>query len=265
MSEAAEVPEPVLEPDDMGETEGPPVSDPAARHRPRRRGRTTLMIAAAAALGAVAGTCTGYLVQADREPTVLPSLSQPVVEQAKGKGPAPLPAAQDRRLKTDGDLRELLLKKPRGATEEELLSDDGWMSLADYADTYDEPDEAFHRLVNFGFRRAATVMWAQGDRVVEIRLIQFRQEDDVAADAHTSSSQYWADEDGAGEWDIPGSATGGAYVPAEPHEEPGYLPMYTAEAHAWRGDISMEIWVSDTKPVPKATILDLAERQMERL
>lgn len=40
--------------------------------RVRRRGRTALLIAAAVVLGLVAGTCAGYLVQADREPTGLP-------------------------------------------------------------------------------------------------------------------------------------------------------------------------------------------------
>ncbi|MGJ3560129.1 hypothetical protein ACR6C2_22135 [Streptomyces sp. INA 01156] len=96
----------------------PAGADAAARPRPRPRGRTTLLIAAAAVLGVVAGTCTGYLVQAGREPTALPSLSQPVLTQKKqkeGQEPAPLSAAQDRRVKTDGDLRKLLLKKPRGA------------------------------------------------------------------------------------------------------------------------------------------------------
>ncbi|MFI5798411.1 hypothetical protein [Streptomyces sp. NPDC051677] len=54
------------------------------------------MIAGAAVLGIVAGACTGYLIQADRAPTALPPLSQPVVGQAKGEV-EPLSAAQDRR------------------------------------------------------------------------------------------------------------------------------------------------------------------------
>ncbi|WP_442738151.1 hypothetical protein ACQUSN_12805 [Streptomyces pseudogriseolus] len=83
--------------------------------RRRRGGRTVTLIGAALVLGLVAGTCTGYLVQAGRAPTPLPPLSQPVLAQARGEGPAPLPAAQDRRVRTDGDLRELLLKKPRAA------------------------------------------------------------------------------------------------------------------------------------------------------
>src|SRR5262245_49039165 len=83
-------------------------SDVPAASRPRRRGRATAPIGAAALLGVVAGTCAGYLVQAGREPAKLPSLSQPVIKQAKGDV-EPLSAAQDRRLRTDGDLRKLLL------------------------------------------------------------------------------------------------------------------------------------------------------------
>ena len=54
----------------------------AAPVRARRRGRTALLIAGAVVLGLVAGTCTGYLVQADREPTKLPPLSQPTLKQS---------------------------------------------------------------------------------------------------------------------------------------------------------------------------------------
>ncbi|MDQ0934344.1 hypothetical protein [Streptomyces turgidiscabies] len=74
-----------------------------------------LLVVGAAVLGLVAGTCVGYLVQADREPTPLPSLSQATVAQAEGEGPEPLSAAQDRKVRTDGDLRKLLLRKPTGA------------------------------------------------------------------------------------------------------------------------------------------------------
>jgi hypothetical protein len=41
--------------------------------------------------------------------------------------------------------------------------------------------------------------------------------------------------------------------------------VYSAEAHAWRGDIAMEIWIYGNKPITKKMIMDLAERQMERL
>lgn len=234
--------------------------------RPRRRGRTTLLVAAAAVLGTVAGTCTGFLVQADREPTRLPSLSQPVVKQAKGEV-EPLSAAQDRQVKVDGDLRKLLLKKPSGAKKADWLGDsDGWMSLASYADAFEKPGGAFGDLVHDEFRRAAVTGWESGDVSVTIRLIQYRQEEYAAADRAAGDAQYWAeDEDDTDSWVVPGTEDGMAYVHNEPETEPGYLPLYSAEAHAWRGDIALEVWVYDTKPITKKKIMDLAERQMERL
>ncbi|MEV0693223.1 hypothetical protein [Streptomyces sp. NPDC050388] len=226
-----------------------------------------MLIAAAAVLGVVAGTCTGYLVQADREPTALPSPAQPVLTQEKGQAPAPLSAAQDRRVKTDGDLRKLLLKKPRGAKDDEfLMGDDGWMRLADYASMFEDPDETFGELLADEFRRAAVTGWSKGDTSVEIRLVQYRQEEVPAAADYAEGAQYWTEsEDGVDSWDIPGTGGGMAYVYTRPDSEPGYLPVYRAEAHAWRGDIHMEIWVTDTERISKKEILGLAERQMERL
>jgi len=236
--------------------------------RPRRRGRTALLIAGAAVLGVVAGTCAGYLVQADREPTRLGPLSQPALARAKGEGPEPLSGAQDRRVKTDGDLRRLLVKKPSGAKDDDWgTGSDGWMDLAEYADVHEEPKEAFGYLVGAEFRRAAATGWGVGSTTtVEVRLVQFRQEEALAAADSAASGHYWAnDADSTDSWVIPGTGDGRAYVHNVPRTKDGYLPMYTAEAHAWRGDIAMEIWVYDSKPIPKKTILDLATRQMERL
>ncbi|MFC8519831.1 hypothetical protein [Streptomyces sp. NPDC057257] len=217
-------------------------------------------------LGVVAGTCTGYLVQADREPTKLPSLSQPVLAQAGGDGPEPLSAAQDRRVKTDGDLRKLLLKKPGGAKAASWLDGGGWMDLAEYADTYEKPGNMFGDLVGDEFRRAAVTGWEKGNQTVEIRLIQFRQQESLAAADTTDNDQYWADAKGSTDsWTIPGTGDGTAYVHNKPETEPGYLPLYSAEAHAYRADIAMELWVYDTRPITKAKIMDLAKRQMERL
>ncbi|MBN0045117.1 hypothetical protein JS756_13550 [Streptomyces actuosus] len=244
-----------------------PGQGPAAR-RPRRRGRTVLLIGAAAVLGLVAGTCTGYLVQADREPTRLPPLSQPLLRQSGGKAPAPLSAAQDRKVRTDGDLRTLLLKKPRGAKDVDWLpGSDGWIDLADHAEQYKKPAEMFGELVGREYRRGAVTGWnAGGNRTVEIELIQYRQQESTAAADMNASGQYWAEhEDHIDSWPIPGTGSGTAYVRTRPDTKPGYLPLYSARAFAYRGDIVMEIWVHDTEPLHKADILDLAERQMERL
>ncbi|MCT9003645.1 hypothetical protein ACWGKW_06895 [Streptomyces sp. NPDC054766] len=250
MSESAEA-ESSVESDDA-----PPVP------RARRRGRTTLLIATAAVLGLVAGTCTGFLVQADREPTKLPPLSQPVVAQAKGEGPEPLSAAQDHRVKTDGDLRKLLLPRPKGTKVPDWAPEqDGWLDLAGYAHSLDHSDREFEDLIKAEFRRGAGVSWTVGSTYsTEIRLVQYRQEENLSAAVQASD---WNVE-GASDSSFPGASDGMVYL-FKPERKAGYLPLYKAQATASRGDIAMEIWIFDSKPIPKSKIMDLAKRQLERL
>ncbi|NKQ26652.1 hypothetical protein [Streptomyces galbus] len=225
------------------------------------------MVAAAAVLGTLAGTCVGYLVQADRDPTPLPPLSQPVVGQAEGKV-APLSAAQDRQVATDGDLRKLLVDRPKGTRAVPSLRE-GWLDLADYADTYNKPSVAFVDANGDGFRRAVATSWRVGETYsVVIHLVQFRQKTTMGASEWADNGKYWAEErDHTRSWPLPGTGedNGMVYVHDEPERKAGYLPLYTAEAHAWRGDVYMEIYVNDTEPIPKAKIMDLAERQVGKL
>nr|WP_081241417.1 hypothetical protein [Streptomyces viridosporus] len=275
-ADAPDAPRPSGAPVPSDTPEAVPAADTAApaaaapdEPRGRRRGRFAALIGAAAALGVIAGACAGYLVQAGREPTPLPPLSQPVLEQDRGKAPAPLSAAQDRRVKTDGDLRELLLDVPRGADpadpDEWPEGSDGWLDLAEYANGFEETGAAFGDILRNEFRRAAVTAWDDEDHSVEIVLVQYRQEEYMAASEASSNGQYWAEEAGSESWAIPGTGNGRAYVLDEPETEPGYLPLYSAQAHAWRGDIAMEIWMYGSEPIKKKAIMDLAERQMERL
>ncbi|MFI9604226.1 hypothetical protein ACIHCX_31005 [Streptomyces sp. NPDC052043] len=248
--------------------EAPEIQEPApGAPRARRRGRTALLVATAAVLGVVAGTCTGYVVQAGRTPTPLPPLSQPVVKQAKGEV-EPLSAAQDRRVRTDGDLRKLLVPRPSGARDNaDLPGGRGWLDLAEYARIFEEPDDAFGSQVGSEFRRAAVAAWLTTDtHHVEIQLVQYRQEEQVGAADQAEGSRYWAQHDSGNDgWPLPGTGDGRVYVTSTPNRNPGYLPTYVAEAHAWRGDIAMDIYIYDTKPVSKKEIMSLAERQVGRL
>ncbi|MEU3528892.1 hypothetical protein AB0E62_34425 [Streptomyces sp. NPDC038707] len=224
------------------------------------------LLLGAAVLGLVSGLCAGYLVQAGREPTALPPLSQPSPARAAGEGPARLSAARDRRVRTDGDLRRLLLKAPDGARENTSLTEDGWMSLNQLAETYDDPAVGYGWLLGEEFRRAAAVGWTEGGtRTVEIRLLQFRQEEVFGAREEAEDSQYWAGRESDSEsWAIPGTGVGKAYTYRGARTRDGRR-VYEARAHAWRGDVSLDIWINDTEPVPKKAIVDLAKRQMERL
>ncbi|MEU3296012.1 hypothetical protein ABZ722_27090 [Streptomyces longwoodensis] len=249
---------------------GRPESPESPVGRPSRpRGRTALLIAAAAVLGTLAGTCVGYLVQADRDPTPLPPLSQPVVGQAEGEV-APLSAAQDHQVATDGDLRKLLVDRPRGAKDtSSSRGREGWMDLADYADEYKNPSVAFVNLTSDSFRRAATASWRVGETYsVEINLVQFRQRTTLGASEWADNGKHWAEErEGTRSWPLPGTGedNGMVYVHDQAKREAGYLPLYSAEAHAWRGDVYMEIYVNDSRPIPKAKIMDLAQRQVGKL
>ena len=236
----------------------------------RRRGRTTLIVAAAAVLGVVAGTATGYAVQADRAPVALPPLNQPGLAYPakslpKGKEPEPLTVAQDARLKTSGDLRKLLISKPKGATKGEgALGEDGWMALDTYAIRFNTPSSVFGYLAP-DFRRAATISWHEGkNREVVINLLQFKPGVyQSASDFSQDQQEYMPEADQAGNNGsvIKGTDDGRYWL----YNNPQHLPGNTARAVAWRGDIMMEIYIFDKGTIRESAIRTLAERQVGRL
>jgi hypothetical protein len=233
---------------------------------PPRRFRTTSLVAVAAVLGVLAGTGAGYLVQSGREPR-MPALGGPELPRAQGPQPEPLSAERDRKVRNDGDLRELLLRKPGGASTPDWVEPQGWMDLAAYAEMREDPESAYDRLEEQEFLRAAVTGWSADGDDVEIWLAQFEQREDATGPADDSGgARYWAETDpDVRTRPIPGTGEGKAYVHPKPVREAGGAPFYTAEAHASRGDLSLHIWVYGDDPIPWRTIMDLAERQMERL
>ncbi|MFD5645619.1 hypothetical protein ACFWIP_28465 [Streptomyces anulatus] len=257
-------------------TEPPAVADAPVRRWPR--GRTTLIIAAAALLGISGGAAVGYGIQAERAPTPLAALSQPGIGYpakplSADRAPAPLPAAQDRRVRTDGDLRKLLVDRPKGAKKtiaDELGLDDGWQPLDQYAETYyDDPHFMFESLSELDLRRVASAAWRQGEyRETGVQLLQFRSGDRNGAAEHFGDQLMYMpwDKDGAGNPGDPvkGSREGRYFLyPVE--RKAGYLPSYRARALAVRGDIVLDINIFDTVRIGKKDIRTLAERQLERL
>ncbi len=266
-AEAAEVGE-------RPEAAAEPVVEPAVAVKRRPRGRTTLIIAAAAVLGIAGGIATGYTVQADRAPTPLAALSQPgLAYPAKalpaGKAPDPLPASQDRRVRTEGDLRKLIVPRPKGWQEDKALTaltQDGWLGAADYAMNFENEDYMYGDLLDQGLRRVAGTSWKKGEyRAADVYLVQFRSGAAAAAHAEDQRS-YMPDEKSAGNEGtaIKGSAEGRYYLfPAE--RKAGYLPFYQARAIFSRGDVMVDIHIYDSAPISKKDIRTLAERQLERL
>ncbi len=248
--------------------------DAAAPERRRPRGRTSLIIASAALLGIVAGLGTGYTVQADRKPTPLPPLSQAELSYPDKPLPEdeyePIPAKHDRRVKTDGDLRKLLVDKPKGARETVLdRSPDGWVPLSTYAREYTEVRRMFRYTVAQDIRRVAGVEWQSGrQELTTVRLVQFHDLTARSAAEHARSQQNymsmedWAASDGR---PLKGSGNGLYWIDEAPDRKPGYLPYYSNRAIAWRGDIMMDIEIDSARPVSEKAIRELAERQLERL
>ncbi|NEA56687.1 hypothetical protein G3I60_21740 [Streptomyces sp. SID13666] len=272
MSEDTPAPAPEPPPEPHAEAEPEPQSEPQPERKPRRRGRTTLLIAVAAVLGVLAGAGTGYKIQQDRPETPLPPLAQPKLVQPAGAAApaAPLTAAEDHLVKTDGDLRKLLLERPKGAVDPGFpVSDDRWLLLADYADRFDDPSRMFRDLSTHAFRRAAVTAWG-GDHHTsfEIQLVQFRDERTTFAVELLQGQQGYMKEDkyaGNEGTAIPGDVDGRVWVFSKPVTKEGYEPRYRARGLARRGDIFMQVWIHSSDPISTATVLDVSKRQLERL
>ncbi|WP_328901376.1 hypothetical protein OHR86_16935 [Streptomyces sp. NBC_00441] len=268
-------PEPPVDAAEVGERPEP-AAEPVAVVKRRPRGRTTLIIAAAAVLGLAGGIATGYGVQADRAPTPLAALSQPGLAYPAealpaDKAPDPLPASQDRRVRTDGDLRKLIVPRPKGWSDNKnaLLGRDGWMSLEEYALDFTSADYMFGDLLESDIRRVASASWTKGEhREANVWLVQFQSGVDMGAVDHARGQlSYMSGKDrGAGNPGDPLKGSGnGRYYLYGPDRKPGYVPIYRARAVFQRGDVMAEINIFDTAPISKKDIRTLAEKQLERL
>lgn len=248
-----------------------PADEPPARRRPRRR--TPLLVAGATLLGVVAGVATGYTIQADREPTPLPPLSGPPLsypeKRLSEEDHEPIPAKHDRRVKTDGDLRKLLVGKPDGARESLFYPDEpSLVPVRSYAGTFLDPGGTLEYLVDLDVRRVAGISWdSGGDRTTVVSLVQFRDTSTRGARHHAEGQLDFIARDPAADTaqPLPGSGNGSYYFTESPVGEPGFVPLYEARAVAYRGDIMMDVYVLDAAPIDVNDIRELAVRQLERL
>ncbi|MGA5425123.1 hypothetical protein [Streptomyces lavendulocolor] len=245
------------------------------------RGRTALLVAAAAVIGLVAGVVAGYGVQTQRPPTPLPPLAQPgltypAAPLPKGKEPRPLTVAEDRSLKTDGDLRKLVISKPKGLRDavmptfqQGVLSADGWLSPDGYAREYLDEDSMFQYYVRQDIRRVAAADWVGGtpDEQIAVRLVQFRPGGSGGALQYAESQmEYMPTSRGAGNMGRPikGSSNGRYYVYSAQSASDGE-GGYHARALGYRGDVMFDIHIFDAEPISETDIRTLAERQLGRL
>jgi hypothetical protein len=254
--------EPIVEP--AAEPGQQALPGPPAR-KPRRRGRTTLLIACAAVLGVLAGGGLGYRIQYDRKPTPLPPLTGAALPQPKGAAPpAPaLPASEDGGLVFHKDLTKLLVPTPKGAHETRR----GWESLLDYSEEYTDPSVIFTQLAGEHFQRSALAGWKQHDDYYTVILTQFRDEtyDNARYFFSNESSGNDDDPESGPSVDIPGVDNGSVWPSAEPHRSAGYLPVYTGRGLAEYGNIFVEVYAQGLHPVKAATVMTVIRKQLERL
>ncbi|KPI04820.1 hypothetical protein OV450_4188 [Actinobacteria bacterium OV450] len=250
--------------------EGEGTGDGTGARRPRGRRRTVILIAAAAVLGVLAGTVTGYAIQYDREPTPLPPLAQQKIGQPKPQAPNESTSTRTinagRWHPTDDDLAKLLIEAPSGAQ----VRYSGSRSPDEFsAEYYKQPGHGLASQIDHGVRRIAELEWAQDDRnFVTIRLFQYR--DRSGADWYQHDHSYLDTKEYMGNpgKDLPGvpAGFGHLWVASEQRQEPGYLPMKWARVVARRGGIVMEIeYMNNRGVVDENDVADIAKRQWERL
>ncbi len=229
----------------------------------RRTGPVGLAVAALLG-GVVVGGGTGYAVQASRTPALLPA-----VAPAGTATTSPEPdAAHDTAVRSEGDLRDLLLPVPSGAHRvRNPATADGRMTLAQYAGTL-STQQPRKQLELLGFRRAVVVDWADGEgTTAEIVLVQFRQDTVLNASVWTERVQaaYNAQADTeAAPQPVDGSTDATVYKFRRPDPGADELP-YGGVAFATHGDIAVEITMGSSKPVPVATVTSLLKEQVGRL
>ncbi|WUH91807.1 hypothetical protein OG900_17935 [Streptomyces sp. NBC_00433] len=261
--DATPPPAPLFEPELVSSSVAPPPEP----YRPMARGRLTLVVAAAAVLGVLAGAGAGYQVQRGRTPTPLPPLVAAAPAQPKGAAPAqPSPkAADDRNAVYEADLLKLVLPTPKGAKQ----TDRGWLTQADVADQWDDPASEYGELGENGFRRAAEARWTVGRSSsftdTDVSLTQFRD------DQSPYTSQLLRENE-AGDGDhqdyatpVPGTEDGEVMPSADPYDEGYGLKVYVGVGMARVGSIYVEVYVTSVHPVSRNAVMSVITKQLERL
>ncbi|QMU66924.1 hypothetical protein [Streptacidiphilus sp. P02-A3a] len=236
--------------------------------KPRRRGRTALLMAAAVVLGVFGGGAAGYAVQDIRRPTPLPPLTvaQPRYPAARTAAPA-LPPDQDDMVRTDGDLTKLLVPTPRGASLAYGFSSfDTWQDIASFAEGFTQPGSEFGWLMDHSFRRAAAASWDQGSQTYLIQLVQFdpAEESNAVAliDGEETYAKTWATGSSV---PLPGSDVAQVFPGKIQHSADG-SGFYEGEGFGVHGDIAVEVYLQDSDgPVSEQTVQSVLQNQLERL
>jgi len=232
--------------------------EPAA---PKRRLSTPALLVAAALLGPVIGAGVGYAVQASRKPTPLPEVVTVQLSYPAARvDPQALADAGPKPLNIEGDLTELLLKRPDGTEEWHINGGgDGWIDAADIAETVGNSDKMFRQLLNSGFRRGAVVGWKSGQTEVRIRLVQYRPDSTTSADNFVALA-------GGASTPIPGVRQSRVLIGNKAqHYAESTEEFWFGTAVARKGDLVMEVEIHAPSKVDRGQLEDIAKRQWERI
>ncbi|MFF0295436.1 hypothetical protein ACFYST_05480 [Kitasatospora sp. NPDC004614] len=229
--------------------------------RKKRKFGVGAMFLTAVVAGPVIGGVIGYGIQASRPATPLPELAAVKLSYPAERIDAKaLAAAGPQPLNIDGDLRELLIKRPDG-TEDDSMGSNGWMSAADVARTFGNSAEQFSTLLSGGFRRQANVSWISGDVKYRVSLRQYRPESvhEVMSGMSPRRSDLSLSKFAGNDESMVMVSTK-PYKYARSSEE-----YYWGGAVARKGTVLMSIEVFAKNPVDRSQLEDIAKRQWERL
>ncbi|MFD8599028.1 hypothetical protein ACFV1L_28900 [Kitasatospora sp. NPDC059646] len=227
----------------------------------RKFGAGALFLTAVVA-GPLIGVGVGYGIQAARPATPLPALAAPKLSYPAERVDAKaLAAAGPQPLNIDGDLRDLLIKRPDGTKDETDGDGDGWLTAADLAENYGNSAAEFSDLLSEGFRRAASVSWSSGDVRYRVKLMQYTPE--FVNQAMVGLMPRTSDADLskiAGNDDSLILVSKVQYTYARTTEK-----YYYGEALARKGTVLMGVQVYSKGPVDRGQLEDIAKRQWERI
>ncbi|OKJ00034.1 hypothetical protein [Kitasatospora sp. CB01950] len=228
----------------------------------RKFGATALFLTAVVA-GPVIGGVVGYGIQASRPATPLPKLAAPKLHYSAERIDAKaLAASGPQPLNIDGDLRDLLIKRPDNTTAETDGDGDGWLTAADIAETYGDSSWEINDLLANGFRRAAQVSWSSNDVKYRVNLIQYMPENVNRAPGSMLPRHSNVDLS-----KIPGNEDSLVMVANKPEKYArSSQQYYWAGAMARKGTLLMSIEVfSKNNQVDRSQLEDIAKRQWERI
>ncbi|MFD7643887.1 hypothetical protein ACFV4P_24895 [Kitasatospora sp. NPDC059795] len=258
---SAEVPS--ESPEAFGQVEllaGGEEQEPARKKR--KFGATALFLTAVVA-GPVIGGVVGYGIQASRPATPLPKLAAPKLTYSAERIDAKaLAASGPQPLNIDGDLRDLLIKRPDNTTDENDGDGDGWLTAADISETFGDSAWEMNDLLSNGFRRAAQVSWSSNNVKYRVNLIQYMPENvnKVAGAMLPRRSDLDLSK-------IPGNSDSLLMVSNKPSKYArSNEQYYWAGALARKGTVLMSIEVfSKNNQVDRSQLEDIAKRQWERI